>query len=123
MGYQIDDKNDEYISITLTGMMDKQCIISALSELLNHPDYHKKHSLWDFSEARMGLTLGDLSEIIGVLRLFKTIENKFANRSALVITGKLQLAMGNVFISMATMLPFDYKVFENKEAAKTFLLA
>ncbi len=121
MAFSLDNKEDAYISVTVTGMLDKPTTIAAISELLQHPDYMKKHSLWDFTDATMGLTIGDLGEIIGVLRLFKTKDLSFVKKSAFVITGHMKIAMANVYISMTRFLPFEYRVFQNLEEAKNFL--
>ena len=121
MEFQLDNSHDVYIQMITSAVVDKAGLIAAMSELVRHPDYHKKHSLWDFRQATLGLSIGDLGEIVGVLRLYKTREKNFANKSALVVPGVMDMSMARVFISLSKLLPFDYKVFKDIEEARTFL--
>lgn len=66
MEYRLDDSHPVYIRMTVTGIADRPGLLSALSELLHHPAYTDKHSLWDFSRADMGVSIRDLSEIAGI---------------------------------------------------------
>ncbi len=70
MKHTLDNSHSVYIQMNVTGVVDKSGLLSAMSELINHPDYQDKHSLWDFTHATMGLSIGDLGEIVGVLGLF-----------------------------------------------------
>lgn len=120
MGYTIDDSHPDYIRVTVTSVLDKSTVLAAMSKLVNHPDYTIKHSLWDLSEATMGLTLQDLKEIIGVMRLYRT-PKRFANKSSLLVSGTMESAMVKVFIGMSTLLPFEYKAFTCFADAEKFL--
>jgi hypothetical protein len=121
MDFELDSSHDNYIAMTVSGGVDKAGLISAISQLVQHPEYLDKHSFWDFTKADMGLTMGDLSEIIGVLRLYKPAQSDFADKSALLIPGKMNQAMVNVFVTLAKVLPFKYKVFNDSNKAKSFL--
>lgn len=121
MAYILDDSHPVYIRMTVTDVVDKPGLIAAMSELVNHPDYPVKHSLWDFTRAALGISLGDLREIVGVLRLYKPRQENFANRSALLVPDTMHIAMVDVFISMTKFLPFNYKAFRTVEAAVAFL--
>ncbi len=121
MEHSINNSHPVYILILVSGVVDKKRILAAMSELFTHPDYHSKHSMWDFSGASMGLSIGDLGEIAGVLKLFKPQKKNFANRVALVVPMIMEMGMAKVFLSISKLLPFDYKVFENREQALPFL--
>ncbi len=121
MEFTLDAENDQYIKIVVSGLVVKPEIISVISQLLQHPEYLIKHSYWDFREATMGLSIDDLSEIVGILRLYKPKQRKFANKSALLVSGQMNNAMVNVFATMTKMLPFNYKVFKDNENAISFL--
>ncbi len=121
MDFKFDATHEKYIKIIVSGMVVKTEIISAISQLLQHPEYLDKHSYWDFREATMGLSVGDLSEIVGILRLYKPKQRKFANKSALLVSGQMNSAMVNVFATMTKMLPFNYRVFKDKNHALSFL--
>ncbi len=121
MDFELDAAHEKYIKITVLGMVVKAELISTISQLLQHPEYLDKHSYWDFREATMGLSIGDLSEIVGILRLYKPKQKQFANKSALLVSGQMNSAMVNVFATMTKMLPFKYRVFKDKEHVLSFL--
>ncbi len=121
MDHSLDDSHPDYILIQVSGIVDKKGIVAAMSEVFTHPDYHCKHSLWDFNRAVMGLSIGDLREISGVLKLFKPPKKNFANRVALVVPMVMEMNMAKVFLSISKFLPFDYRVFETKKQALPFL--
>ena len=122
MAHQIDASHSTYIQVTVRGRIGKDVLIAAMSELMQHPEYTIKHSLWDLSGGSLGLSISDLREIVDMLRLYKPKEKSFANKSAIVVPGEMHKAVVNIFISMSKMLPFEYTVFQNAGDAKTFLL-
>ena len=107
--------------MTVSGVVEKKGLIRAMSELMVHPDYQVKHTLWDFAGGEMGLSMGDLGEIAGILKLYKTRGTAFANRSALVVPGFMDMSMARVYVSLSKLLPFDYRVFKTLEDAQAFL--
>ena len=122
MDYQLNTSQPAYIQIVVTQVVKKTSLVNAMSDVFQHPEYPFKHSLWDFSAATgMGLNIGELREIIGMLRLFRPRGNNFANKVALVVPNHLHRAMAGIFISLATLLPFEYKVFKTNGAAIKFL--
>ncbi len=121
MEHDLNASPKQYIEITVSGRVYKEGLISAISELMNHPDYTQKHTLWNFYEFSVGLSIGDLKEITGVLSLYKPEDKNFANKSAIVVPGEMHKAMVDLFIAMSKFLPFKYKVFKDKEKAKDFL--
>ena len=121
MNYDLDASHEKYIKISISGIVDKSSLVAAISELMQHSDYIQKHSFWDFYEATMGLTIGDLKEIAGVLKLYKPKEKEFANKSAIIVPGEMHKAMVDLFITMTKLLPFEYKVFNDLERAEAFL--
>lgn len=123
MDYELDNSHPLYIEMTVTGIVHKAGMIAALSELLRHPEYISKHTLWDFTGASMGLSIGDLKEIAGVLRLYKPGTKNFHSRSALLVPSMMELSMVKLYISISKLLPFDYKAFSDREEALAFLTA
>jgi|GEM_PF-1377060 len=122
MEYQLDESHARYIRMTVTGLVEKKGLTAAMSKLLAHPDYPDKHSLWDFTDAAMGLSIGDLREIAGILRLYKTRNKNFANKSALVVPGFMDMGMAKIYVSLTKLLPFDYRVFQSIDQALNFLI-
>ncbi len=121
MEFKFDATNNDYIKINVSGLLVKSEIISVISQLLQHPEYLDKHSYWDLRKATMGLSIADLSEIIGILHLYKPRQKQFANKSALLISGQMNTAMANVFVTMTKMLSFNYRVFKDKEHVLSYL--
>ena len=121
MEYELDTSHETYIKISVSGVVDKVNLIAAISELVMHPDYEKKYSLWDFSRGKMGLSIGDLKEVVGILRLYKIKSKNFANKSAILVPGMLNKAIADVFTTMSKFLPFEYKVFTEFDKAEAFL--
>ncbi len=121
MAYALDASHEKYIKITVSGIIEKVSFVAAISELMQHSEYLYKHSLWDLSDSTMGLTIGDLKEIAGVLSLYKPKEKDFANKSAIVVPGQMHKAMADLFINMATRLPFKYCAFNDTNKAAVFL--
>jgi hypothetical protein len=80
-----------------------------------------KHTFWDLDEANMGLSIGDLKEIIGVLRLYKPARKDFADKAALLVPGKFNSAMAEMFVAMAKLLPIKYRVFNDPKQAESYL--
>ncbi len=121
MEFKIDASHNKYIKIVVSGLVSKTEIISAISELIQHPEYMNKHSFWDFRLATMGLSIGDIHEVVGILSLFKPNQKPFANKSALLVSGQMNSAMAKVFTTMTKLLPFKYKVFKDKVTAVSYL--
>lgn len=93
-----------------------------MKDLVTHPEYEAKHSLWDFSRAEQGsLGILDIKEIVGFLRLYKPRGKTFANKSAIMVSSQFHMGIVNVFISMSKILPFKYQVFTKFEEAVKFL--
>ena len=120
MGYRIDSGQTRYIQVTVDGVLDRETALAELNDVLTRPDYPDRHTLWDFTGANMGLNIQDIEEITGVLRLYRPAGPGFANRVALVVSGRMELAMANIFIAAAKLLPFKYKAFLDLNAARTF---
>ena len=122
MQTDLDWSHDRYVRITVSGTMTKSDLVRVMARLLQHPDYTKKNAFWDLRDGTMGLSIADLREIVGVLKLYRPDTEAFADRSALLVPGKLHHAMAQMFVTMARFLPVKYKVFNDWEAAEKFLL-
>ncbi len=121
MGYIIDRSHDKYIKITVSGLADKETLLKAAAEVLQDPEYTVKNTMWLFSEAKLGLDIADLKELAGIFSLYKPEVKEFANKSAIVLSGRLLTAMGEIFVTMTKLLPVRYKVFNDIKAAEAFL--
>ncbi|MDD9301193.1 MAG: hypothetical protein HUK40_02160 [Desulfobacter sp.] len=102
--------------------MEKQGTMAAMADLILHPEYPYKHSLWDFTRGtQMKLSMGDLREIVGVLKLLSTREKGFANKSALLVPHMMGMGMAKIYVSLSKLLPFEYKIFTQINEAMDFL--
>jgi len=119
--FELDASHSIYIKMRVTGIVDKPGLISAISELMQHPEYLDKHSFWDFTQANLGLSISDLNEIVGILRLYKPRQKEFANRSSILVTGPMTSAIVDMFVKMTALLPFNYRVFNDAKEAEAFL--
>ena len=122
MKFTLDPSHEKYIKLTITGVITKSGLIPIMSEVLQHPQYPDKHMYWDLTQAGMGLSIGDLKEIIGVMRLYKP-EKNFADRSAILVSGKMNKAMGELFVTMTKLLPVKYRIFTDPAEAEGYICA
>lgn len=122
MEFKIEDRHEKYLKLIVCGVFNKNGLIHAISETMNHPDYAHKHSYWDFTQATMSMSIYDLKEIVGIFRLYKPDTENFANRVAILISGELNNAILKIFIPMTKLLPFRFQVFTKEEDVMNFLL-
>ncbi len=120
MGYILDSEI-KYLKIVVDSQLDKQTVLAALNELIEHPEYSVKHTLWDLRRADNSLSMVDLKEIAGIMKLFKPRNQPFANKAVLLVSGKLNIAMANLFVGLTIPLLFEYKAFHDHEKAKIYL--
>jgi len=121
MDFELDASHEKYIKITISGLIVKLELISVMAEILQHSEYMDKHTFWDLREASMGLSIGDLKEIVGVLRLYKPERKDFADKAALLVPGKMHSAMAEMFVTMSKLLPIKYRVFNDWNKAEAYL--
>ncbi|MDX2441034.1 MAG: hypothetical protein QNK40_10850 [Desulfobacterales bacterium] len=121
MDFELDASHEKYIEITISGLIVKPELISVMAEILQHSEYMDKHTFWDLREASMGLFIGDLKEIVGVLHLYKPERKDFANKAALLVPGKFNSAVAEIFVAMSKLLPIKYRVFNDWEQAEAYL--
>lgn len=120
MGFAI-KPHDAYLEVVFDGFLEKQTILSSLNQLLNHPDYYRKHSLWNMSGSRLEFSIRDFKEVVEIMRMFSPKQSEFSNRSALLVTGRVNLSMMGWFIDVAGTLPFEFKAFSEEAAARAHL--
>ncbi len=123
METELDLSHPEYIKVMISGLIVKPELISLMGEILQHPQYQEKHTLWDFRQASLGLSIGDLKELVGIMKLYKPENKKFADRSALLVPGKFNSAIAEMFVSMTRLLPVKYHVFNDYDSAEAYLLS
>ena len=123
IGYSLEDTHPSFIEVRVNEHLVKSTLILSMGALFNHPNYYEKHTLWNLSEAEMRLSFSDLNEIAGMLRLFKPEKQSFANKSAILVSGKMNVSLAKMFVGLTKLLPFEYRVFTNRSEAVSFLKA
>lgn len=121
MKHEFDSSHEKYIEVTVSSIITQTDIIHAVFELMEHPDYLHKHSLWIFSNFSLGININGLEGIADTFRHYKPKKTAFANKSALVASGHTYKAIINLFITIATGLPFEFQAFTDKDRAVDFL--
>ncbi len=123
MDYKLDDSHQQYIIIEVTGTLEKVTLLKTMGQLINHPDYSRKHSLWDLRQASQGnLDILDIKEIVGFLRLYRPKDESFANKGAFLVSSDVNKALINIYITLSRLLPFKYQVFTQESEAVGFLI-
>ncbi len=112
-----------YLEVTVHGMLVKSKIISAFSALAGHPEYYKKHSLWNFLNTQTQISITDLEDIVKLLEFFAPRHPVFPNKSVFLLSGMTNFAIAGIFIDMALKLPFKFKVSFTRKDAMAFLSA
>ncbi len=121
MEYGFDASHEKYIEATASGVIRPTDLIAAVSELMQHPDYSHKHSLWVFSNFSLGIDTDGLKEVVNAFRSYKPKTTEFANKSALVVSAPTYKAIIDIFVTIASGLPFEYRSFTDKKKAIAFL--
>ncbi len=117
----IDTSIDSFFKIVVTGIVNKADLNPVLSEIITHPDYAKKNTLWDYSSAHLDLNIEDITELSGILRLIKPKTENFANKSVIVVPGEMDKAKVDFFISTTKLGPLKFKVFQDTKSAESYL--
>ncbi len=121
MNYTLDVSHEKYIKIIVSGHIDKTSLVEAISEVMQHPDYVQKNTFWDCRSGSMGLTIGDLNEIVGILKSYKPKEKIIGNKSAIVVPGEMNKAMMEIFVTMSKWFPINFKIFTDIDKAIKFV--
>ena len=123
MEYRIDDSHQHYIKIVVNGALEKDRVIEVIKDLVTHPEYEKKHSLWDMANAEQGtFDIMDIREIVGFLRLYRPKRKDFADRSVFIVASEMNRVFVNIYITLSKILPFKYHVCTELSEAEAFLV-
>ena len=100
MEYTLDTSHERYIKISVNGLIVKSELVKLMAEILKHPLYPDRHTFWDLRHASLGLSISDLKEIVGVLRLYNPPVKRFSGKAALLVPGKMNTAIAEIFVAM-----------------------
>lgn len=121
MKYEFDSSNERYIEVGTSGLISKADLIAATSELMKHPDFSHKHSLWVFFDFTLGIDIDELKEVAGTFRLYRPKQADFVNKQAIVLPSHMYKAIVNLSFTITSGLPFEFHSFTDKSKAIAFL--
>lgn len=121
MEYQLGNSHPAYIKINVKGYLTKTEMLTAILEVMQHPDYHHKHSFCDCTDAMMGMSIFDLMEIVEIFKSYRPQGENFANKIAVLISGHMNMAIMEIFTPMTKSLPFHFKAFAIQDDLEKFL--
>lgn len=101
--------------------MNKDSLLTAISDLMQHPNYHDRHSFWDCTCATLEMSIFDFTEIVNILKPYTPPGRHFKNKVAILLEGEMNKAIMTFFISWTKMLPFNFQVFTKRDDLITFI--
>jgi hypothetical protein len=117
-------QNDtDFLKVFLSGKVDQTSLLEAQRELMLHPEYPFKNSLWVFDpEFECCFSNGGFPELIGRIKLFCPVDAT-KQKAALVATCGVHFSIMHSFCEDAELaeLPFQFKAFYNCEHAEEWL--
>jgi hypothetical protein len=112
-----------FIRVILSGRLDQQSLVDAQKELMLHPEYPFKNSLWIFEEDFECHFSND-----GMIDLIKQIKTYFPigatkDKAALCAKSNTHYAIMQLFCEEADgeNLPFEIRAFQNCRQAEAWL--
>ncbi|WDP89348.1 MAG: hypothetical protein HUN04_06265 [Desulfobacter sp.] len=110
-----------YLEVITSGTLVKNTILSSLGELLKHPEYPAKPSLWNLYQSTPGFSMADLSEIVGILRQSPCNHPERLKKTVILVQGQFHASMAGLFTGMARDLPYHWQVSTTMGEAEAFL--
>ena len=119
--YFIKKKPGRFLDITIKGDLTKPLFFKAMHELINHPDYFEKSTIWNLLDAKMRLSFEDLREITYILRKYKLQQKVNEKKLAVVASGEFNIYIIKFSIELLSFLPFEFRIFDDYDEAIIFL--
>ncbi len=111
------DPEQFVITVTAIGRIDYTEAVGAFDEFVKHPDFRPgMHIIWDLCDARLDAKAGDIQQLVTYIRMRTDIRGE-GYRTAIVATHSLQRAISSVYQSLAGVLPFEVRIFDNSDKA------
>lgn len=110
-----------YFLIEYVEKADKESVIEAYAEVLNHPEFNlEAHTIWEFREAMVELSIPDIQEIAELVRL--SSEKRSSNsKAAFIATDPSDRISLQNYITATAFYPVEFKLFETMKAAVNWL--
>lgn len=113
----------DIIEVFLSGKLAQQSLFDAQAELMLHPDYPVKNSLWIFDhDFECHFSCDGYTELINRIKLFCPVGTT-RKKSALCTHTGVHFAMAQCFCEEAKYihLPFKIRTFKDEQKARAWL--
>lgn len=114
---------NEIIEVYLHGKVSQQDLLDAQKDLMVHPDYSHKNSLWIFDKLfECGFTSEDFAELLNRIKLFYPF-GATKKKAALLAARGIHFGMLQLYCEDADQadLPFKFRAFMNYTEAVDWL--
>lgn len=113
---------DGPVILTASGAITGKEIIQAIKDLVNDPDFKPNiNSIWDFRAVTTRLI--DSQEITDLITFIRTIQEKRGRdyRVAILVSRDMDYGLARMFEAHSQSLPFQVRIFEDLEQAKSWI--
>ena len=121
MSFEIRQKSGFYL-LDFSQTVDKPLVIEAYSSLLKQDNFNRQsHTLWDFRESLLDLSIQDLNEIaLAVTSAGEQRSNKA--RSVFVVSDPSDKTILQTYITATAHYPVEFRIFDNYQNGLVWLL-
>lgn len=114
--------NNDYLELVISGEFDNNGLYQAFREMLLHPDYPHKKSLWVFDRCDCAFSGSAMYDLIGLLKSVYPL-NATRTKTAFLGSNSTQYAFGELWREEAERagLSFAIKVFRSRDDAEAWL--
>ena len=121
MSFKIHLKSDFYL-LDFSKTVDKQLIMEAYSSLLKQSDFYRQtHTLWDFRESLVDLSIQDINEIANAVTSAGEQRSNRA-RSVFVVTDPSDTAILQTYVTATAHYPVEFQIFDNYQKGVDWLV-
>ena len=121
MSFKIHLKSDFYL-LDFSKTVDKQLIMEAYSSLLKQSDFDRQtHTLWDFRESLVDLSIQDINEIANAVTSAGEQRSNRA-RSVFVVTDPSDTAILQTYVTATAHYPVEFQIFDNYQKGVDWLV-
>jgi len=121
MSFKIHQKAGFYL-LDFSQTVDKQLIFDAYSSLLKQDNFGRQsHSLWDFRDSLIDLSIQDINEIANAVTSTSDQRSSQA-RSVFVVSDPSDRAILQIYVTATAHYPVEFRIFDDYLKGVTWLL-
>lgn len=111
-----------FFLLNFSQTVDKQLVFDAFSSLLVQDNFDKRsHTLWDFRESLVDLSIQDISDIARAVTLASEQRSNQA-RSVFVASDPSDTAILQTYITATAHYPVEFRIFNDYQKGVDWLL-